>query len=65
MSEIKKRPVILDGDPGHDDAIGWVLASTIPEFDIRAITTVAGNQTLERSRTTPEGSRLCCIWISK
>ncbi len=48
MSEIKKRPVILDGDPGHDDAIGWVLASTIPEFDIRAITTVAGNQTLEK-----------------
>ena len=48
MSEIKKRPVILDGDPGHDDAIGWVLASTIPEFDIKAITTVAGNQTLEK-----------------
>ena len=48
MSEMKKRPVILDGDPGHDDAIGWVLASTIPEFDIRAITTVAGNQTLEK-----------------
>jgi pyrimidine-specific ribonucleoside hydrolase len=48
MSQIKKTPVILDGDPGHDDAIGWVLASTIPEFDIRAITTVAGNQTLEK-----------------
>ncbi|MBQ2232139.1 MAG: nucleoside hydrolase [Erysipelotrichaceae bacterium] len=48
MSEKKKIPVILDGDPGHDDAIGWVLASTIPDFDIRAITTVAGNQTLEK-----------------
>ena len=48
MSEIKKIPVILDGDPGHDDAIAWVLASTIPEFDIKAITTVAGNQTLEK-----------------
>ncbi|MBQ6478021.1 MAG: nucleoside hydrolase [Erysipelotrichaceae bacterium] len=48
MNEIKKRPVILDGDPGHDDAIGWVLASTIPEFEIKAITTVAGNQTLEK-----------------
>ena len=48
MSEIKKRPVILDGDPGHDDAIGWVLAATCPEFDIKAITTVAGNQTLEK-----------------
>ena len=48
MSEKKIIPVILDGDPGHDDAIGWVLASTIPDFDIRAITTVAGNQTLEK-----------------
>lgn len=48
MSEIKKRPVILDGDPGHDDAIAWVLAASCPEFDIKAITTVAGNQTLEK-----------------
>ena len=52
MSEKKKIPVILDGDPGHDDAIGWVLASTIPDFDIRAITTVAGNQTLAHTRNT-------------
>lgn len=48
MDKIKKKPIILDGDPGHDDAIAWVLASTVPEFDIKAITTVAGNQTLEK-----------------
>lgn len=48
MENKKKRPVILDGDPGHDDAIAWVLASTVDEFDIKAITTVAGNQTLEK-----------------
>ncbi|MBQ1567715.1 MAG: nucleoside hydrolase [Erysipelotrichaceae bacterium] len=48
MSELKKRPIILDGDPGHDDAIAWVLASTADDFDIKAITTVAGNQTLEK-----------------
>ena len=48
MDNKKKRPIILDGDPGHDDAIAWVLASTIDEFDIKAITTVAGNQTLEK-----------------
>ena len=42
---MKKRPVILDGDPGHDDAIAWVVAASVPEFDIKAITTVAGNQT--------------------
>lgn len=48
MNNINKRPVILDGDPGHDDAIAWVLASVIDEFDIKAITCVAGNQTLEK-----------------
>ncbi|MBQ1477032.1 MAG: nucleoside hydrolase [Erysipelotrichaceae bacterium] len=44
----KKIPVILDGDPGHDDAIAWVVAASDPRFDIRAITTVAGNQTLAK-----------------
>ena len=48
MDNNKKIPVILDGDPGHDDAIAWVLASTIEEFDIKAITTVAGNQTIDK-----------------
>ena len=35
MSEIKKIPVILDGDPGHDDAIAWVFAKANPAFDIK------------------------------
>jgi len=48
MDKIRKRPVILDGDPGHDDAIAWVLAAAADELDIKAITTVAGNQTLEK-----------------
>lgn len=45
---MNKIPVILDGDPGHDDAIAWVLAAADKRFDIRAITTVAGNQTLDK-----------------
>lgn len=48
MDTNKKIPVILDGDPGHDDAIAWVLAKACNEFDIKAITTVAGNQTLDK-----------------
>lgn len=36
-------PVILDCDPGVDDAAGLLLACARPELDVRAITTVGGN----------------------
>jgi purine nucleosidase/pyrimidine-specific ribonucleoside hydrolase len=36
-------PVILDCDPGHDDAFAIWLAAGDPEIDLRAITTVGGN----------------------
>ncbi|MEZ9537839.1 pyrimidine-specific ribonucleoside hydrolase RihA [Shewanella sp. 10N.286.51.B8] len=39
------RPVILDCDPGHDDAISLVLALSSTELDVLAVTTSAGNQT--------------------
>ena len=35
MNEFKKLPVLLDGDPGHDDAIAWMLAKASPLLDIR------------------------------
>lgn len=44
---MKKKPIIFDCDPGHDDAIALVMALACPEWDIRAITTVGGNNTLE------------------
>jgi purine nucleosidase/pyrimidine-specific ribonucleoside hydrolase len=34
-------PVILDCDPGHDDAFAIWLAAGDPEIDLRAITTLA------------------------
>lgn len=40
---MNKIPVILDGDPGHDDAIAWMLAFALPELDIKAIVSVQGN----------------------
>ena len=42
-------PVIIDCDPGHDDAIALLLAVASPELDLRAVTTVAGNQTLDKT----------------
>lgn len=59
MSELKKIPVILDGDPGHDDAIAWVLARASRRFDILAITSSCGNQTIEK--TTYNALRICTL----
>ena len=41
-------PVIIDCDPGHDDAMALLLALASPELEVAAVTTVAGNQTLEK-----------------
>src|SRR5829696_3100332 len=41
-------PVIIDCDPGHDDAMALMLALASPELELVAVTTVAGNQTLEK-----------------
>ena len=59
MSEIKKIPIILDGDPGHDDAIAWVYAHGCGLFDILAVTSVGGNQTIEK--TTYNSLRVCTL----
>ncbi|WP_055691943.1 nucleoside hydrolase [Streptomyces prasinus] len=42
------RKIILDCDPGHDDAIALLLAHGNPDIDLVAVTTVVGNQTLEK-----------------
>ncbi len=42
-------PIVIDCDPGHDDAIAILLALASPEVEVRAITTVAGNQTLDKT----------------
>jgi len=42
-------PILLDCDPGHDDAIALLLALGSNELELRGVTTVAGNQTLEKT----------------
>ena len=46
---MKKRPIIIDCDPGHDDAIALVLAFASEKLDVKAVTIVGGNQTLEKT----------------
>ncbi|MCU1556307.1 MAG: nucleoside hydrolase [Microbacteriaceae bacterium] len=40
--------IILDCDPGHDDAIAMILAHGNPSIELVAVTTVHGNQTIEK-----------------
>lgn len=52
------RPLIIDCDPGVDDAIALLLALASPaEFDLLGITTVAGNVPLEL--TQANALRIC------
>jgi purine nucleosidase len=46
---MSKRKVILDCDPGQDDAIAILLALASPEIELLAITAVAGNVGLDRT----------------
>jgi len=46
---VSPTPIVLDCDPGHDDAIALLLALASPELELRGVTTVAGNQTLEKT----------------
>jgi inosine-uridine nucleoside N-ribohydrolase len=41
--------IVFDTDPGHDDAIALLLAAGADAIDVNAVTTVAGNQTLENT----------------
>ena len=43
------KPVILDVDPGHDDAVAVMMTCGSPGLDLLAVTTVAGNATLPKT----------------
>ena len=49
-------PIVIDCDPGIDDAFALLLAVASPELELRGVTTVAGNQTL--ARTTENALRV-------
>ncbi|EOV9704340.1 ribonucleoside hydrolase RihC [Cronobacter dublinensis] len=57
---MKKTPIILDTDPGIDDAVAIAAALFSPEIDLRLITTVAGNVSVEK--TTRNALQLLHFW---
>ncbi|MGG3477642.1 nucleoside hydrolase [Peribacillus frigoritolerans] len=54
---MNKRKIIMDCDPGHDDAIAIILAAAQPELEILGITTVSGNAEIEK--TTKNALKIC------
>ncbi|UXY10289.1 ribonucleoside hydrolase RihC [Kosakonia sp. ML.JS2a] len=55
-----RQPIILDTDPGIDDAVALAAALFAPQCDLRLITTVAGNVSLEK--TTRNALQLLNFW---
>jgi inosine-uridine nucleoside N-ribohydrolase len=44
-----RTPIVLDCDPGHDDAIALLVALASPELEVLGVTTTYGNQTVEKT----------------
>src|SRR3546814_13225062 len=57
MESLLARPIIIDTDPGQDDAIAILLALASPELEVLGITTVAGNVPLP---LTQKNARKVC-----
>ena len=53
------RSVVIDTDPGVDDALALLLAWASPEISVRAVTTVAGNVPLDAA--TANARRLVAL----
>jgi len=60
MTDTSTRiPVVIDCDPGHDDALAITLALARPELDVLGITTIGGNSTL--ANTTRNALRVLAL----
>lgn len=46
---MNRQKIILDCDPGHDDAIAILLAGSSPKLELLGISVAAGNQTIEKT----------------
>ena len=63
MSSQDRRPIIIDTDPGQDDAVAILFAlGASDQLDVRAITTVAGNVPLN---LTAKNARIVLGWANR
>lgn len=46
---MERQRIILDRDPGHDDAVAIMPAVNSPRLELLGVTTVAGNQSLDKT----------------
>ena len=53
--------IIMDTDPGIDDAAALSVAINNPELDVELVTTVAGNVTVDK--TTINALKIINFWI--
>ena len=52
---MKRIPILMDCDPGHDDAIAIILALSSEKLNVLGITTACGNQTIEKTTKNAQG----------
>lgn len=57
---MKKRPIIIDTDPGIDDAVAIAIALFSDELDVKLITTVSGNVSVDK--VTKNLLKLLTFW---
>ena len=57
---MEKRKIILDCDPGHDDAVAILLAGINENIELLGISVVTGNQTLDKTTTNALN---ICQWL--
>jgi len=56
---MKQTPIVLDCDPGHDDALAMILAAHNPAINLLAITTVSGNGII--AKVTQNALSICAL----
>ena len=52
---MNRIPILMDCDPGHDDAIAIILALSSEKLNVLGITTACGNQTIEKTTKNAQG----------